>query len=100
MSVPDHGTVPGRIFVPGKTVTGTIKWTSFKTYATKVSTKTSPDSSSRWCVSRGYQAEYAVEGKVTANTNPDIAVGQAVSGTVCIGASGAVVQSHYANLRL
>ncbi len=99
-AVPDHGTVRGRIFVPGKTVTGTITWTSFKSYSTTVSTKTLPDSSSRWCVARGYQAEYTVQGKVAANTNPDIAVGQPVSATICISASGAVVQSHYGNLRL
>jgi len=54
-----------------------------------------PDSSGEYCVRHGYKGEYVVKGKVTANTDPDIAVGQSVYSVVCISSAGAVKQSHY-----
>lgn len=90
------GTVPGKLFISGKKTTGVIRWTEGKgSYSTTVSTTTLPDSSGEYCARHGYRGEYFVEGKVTANTDPEIAVGQSVSSGVCISSTGAVRQTHY-----
>lgn len=95
------GTVPGKVFISGKKTTGVIRWTSgTHSYSTTVSTTTLPDSSSEFCVRHGYKGEYILQGKVTANTDPDIAVGQSVYSVVCISSAGAVKQAHYASFRV
>ncbi len=102
-SSPDAGTgtVPGKMFSSGKRTTEVIRWTSEgRNYSTTVSTTTSPDSSGEYCARHGYRGEYVVRGMVTANTDPDIAVGQSVSGGVCISSAGAVRQTHYGSLGL
>lgn len=90
------GSVPGRLFIPGKAAVGVIHWTSGShTYSTTVSTTTKPYAPTDWCPKHGYKNEDAISGKVTSSTDPDISVGQSVYGDVCISSSGVVVQSHY-----
>jgi hypothetical protein len=94
------GSVPGNVFIG--TATGTFTWTSRKSsYSTTVSTTTSPDpSASTFCARQGFGTQYIVNGTVTANTDPDIAVGQSVDGLLCISPAGAVRQTHYGSLSL
>lgn len=94
-----NGTVPGKVFIPGTKRIGVIHWTSGNhSYSTTASITTSPDSSGEYCARHGYKGEYVVKGRVTANTDPDIAVGQSVYSVVCISSSGAVKQTHYGYL--
>jgi hypothetical protein len=99
--LPGNGTVPGRVFNPGTKRTGIIRWISGNhSYSTTVSATTLPDSSGEYCVQHGYKGEYIVKGKVTVNTDPDIAVGQAVYGVVCISSSGDVKQTNYGSFKV
>ncbi len=85
------------------TARGTISWRLGRQLSsTTIAVKTTlgPDPTKGWCVIRGLGREYDVSGKVTANTQPDIAVGQAVSGYICISSAGAVKQSHYGRFTL
>lgn len=95
------GKVPGMVFNSGKRTTGVIRWTEGgHSYSTTVSTTTSPDSSRSYCVRHGYRGEYVVKGKVTASTDPEVAVDQSVSSGVCISSTGAVRQTHYGYFEL
>ncbi len=95
-----YGTVPGDVLI-GRRTAGVIRWTSWKGYSTMVSITTSADSSGDgWCLRHGYRDQYTVNGTVTANTDPDIAVGQSVYGLLCISSAGAVKQTHYGRFGL
>lgn len=95
------GMMPGAVLKgTGK---GTISWRlgtqSFST-TIEVTTKLGPNPTKGWCPSRGLGRQYDVAGKVTADTEPEIAVGQAVNAYICISSSGAVKQTHYGRLTL
>lgn len=95
------GTLPGAVLKgTGK---GTIAWRLGKQLSSTtitVTTTLGPDPTKGWCPSRGLGRQYDVTGKVTATTEPHIAVGQAVSGYVCISSAGAVKQTHYGRITL
>jgi hypothetical protein len=82
---------------------GTITWRLGKpSYFTTIAVKTTlgPNPTKGWCPSRGFGRPYYVTGRVTADTEPHIAVGQSVNGYLCISSAGAVRQSHYGYLSL
>jgi len=95
---PGIGTISGATFVG--TSTGTVTWTaganSYSTTVTVTSTR-APDVYQRWCGRMG-STQYYVNGTVTANDHPDIAVGDGVLGYLCISPAGVVKQSHYGSL--
>ena len=96
-----YGTASGKVFMPGTKRTEVIRWTSGNhSYSTTVSATTLPDSSGEYCVQHGFKGEYIVKGKVTANTDPAISVGQAVYSVVCISSAGAVKQTHYGSFEV
>ena len=95
------GTMPGTMLKG--TSKGSISWTlgsqsSSTTIA--VTTALGPNPTKGWCASRGLGRPYDVTGKVTADTEPHIAVGQAVKAYICISSAGAVKQNHYGYLSL
>ena len=90
------GTMPGAILKGSGH--GTISWRVGKTLSsTTISVKTTlgPDPTTGWCARKGLGRQYHVAGKVTANTEPNVAVGQTVNGYICISAAGGVKQTHY-----
>lgn len=104
---PEGGGVVGMGMMPGAVLNGTgkgtISWRLGKQLSsTTIAVKTTlgSDPTKGWCAERGLGRPYDVTGKVTANTEPDIAVGQAVSGYICISSAGAVKQSHYGKFTL
>jgi hypothetical protein len=90
------GSVPGSTFKDTKT--GTVAWRDGNhSYSTTITVKTSlgPNPGTGWCPRKGLGHQYYVSGKVTANTEPHIAVGDSVYASICISAAGVVKQSHY-----
>ncbi len=87
------GTLPGSTFVGS--ATGMISWSS--STSTTVSITTSLSSANGYCTRQGYQDTGYVTGTVTSNTNPDVVVGDSVSGTLCISSAGTIRQDHYSH---
>jgi len=95
------GLMVGTGILPGSTLkgtsTGTIAWTDGNhSYSTTIAVKTvGSNPGSGWCARKGLGRQYYVSGKVTANTEPHIAVGDPVYASICISSAGVVKQSHY-----
>jgi hypothetical protein len=93
--VAGKGTLPGDTFIG--TATGTITWVHGRSsYSTTISiTTTQGSGSGRYCARKGAYM-YSVTGTVTANTDPDVAVGESVSDiALCINPTGTVKQAPY-----
>lgn len=93
--VAGKGTLPGDTFIG--TATGTITWAHGKSsYSTTISITTTKESGSGGYCARKGAYTYSVAGTVTANTDPDISVGELVSDVaLCISPTGTVKQAPY-----
>ncbi len=90
------GTVSGATFVG--TSAGTIAWRKGRTSSSTsitVTTTEAPGGDRGFCARKGFGPLYYVTGTVTANTNPNVRVGDAVSASLCITSTGVVRQMHY-----
>jgi hypothetical protein len=93
--VAGKGTLPGDTFIG--TATGTITWVHGRSsYSTTISITTRKESvRGGYCARKGAYM-YSVTGTVTANTDPDVAVGESVSDVaLCINPTGTVKQAAY-----
>ena len=101
------GALAGKGTMSGVTLKGTRKGTiswrvgnEMSSTTIAVKTTLAPNPTKGWCPSRGFGQPYDVTGKVIADSEPDIAVGQAVTGYICVSSAGAVKQNHYGSLSL
>jgi hypothetical protein len=91
------GTLSGITFVGKRT--GTISWTpGGHHYSTTIKVSTSMVPARQSCGGTHTWKAYDVKGTVSANTDPDLAVGYSVNGYLCINPAGAVKQSHYGSI--